>query len=68
MSSVDSEELEDALTFYFGLPVWALRILERASIYSKSPRQVHYSSFIIRITLVLSDFDFDDSSVVFARQ
>ena len=68
MSSVELEELGDALNFYFGLPVWAPRILEGASIYSKSPRQVHSSSFIIRITLVLSDFDFDASSVVFARQ
>ena len=68
MSSVESKELEDALSFYFGLPVWAPRTLEGASIYSTSPCQVHLSSFIIRITLVLSDFDSDASSVVFARR
>jgi hypothetical protein len=66
MSSVESEDLEDALSFYFGLPVWVPRILEGVSIYSKSPRQVHSSSFIIRITLVLSNFDSGASSVVFA--
>ena len=60
--------MEDALSFCFELLVWAPRILEGASIYCKSPRQVHSSSFIIRITLVLSNFDSDASSVVFARQ
>ena len=67
MSSIESEELEDALCFYFGLPVWAPRILEGASIYSKSPHQVHSSSFFIKITLVLLDLNFDASTVVFAR-
>ena len=47
---------------------WTPRILEGASIYSKSPRQVHSSFFITRITLVLRDLDFDASSVVFARR
>lgn len=41
MSLVELEELSDALSFYFWLLVWAPRILERASILSKSPRQVH---------------------------
>ena len=68
MSSDELEELSDALSFCFWLLVWAPRILEGASIYSKSPCQVYSSSFIIRITLVLSDFDFDASSIVFGRQ
>ena len=41
--------------------------MEGASINSKSPCQVHSLSFIIRITLVLLDFDSDASSVVFTR-
>ena len=68
MSSVELEELSDALSFYFELLVWAPRILEGAFIYSKSTRRVHSSPFFIRITLVLSNFDFDASSVVFKRQ
>ena len=67
MRSVELEELSDAFSFYFGLLVWAPRILERASILSKSSIQVHSSFFFIRITPVLSDFDFDASSVIFAR-
>ena len=68
MSLVELGELSDALNIYFGLLVWASRILEGASIYSKSPRQVHSSPFFIRITLVLLDFDYDASSVIFARR
>ena len=41
MSSDELEELNDALGFHFWLSVWAPRILERASIFSKLPRQVH---------------------------
>ena len=68
MSSVELEELSDVLNFYFRLLVWAPRILEGASIYNKSTCLVHSSSFFIRITLVLSDFNSDASSVVFARR
>ena len=68
MSSIESKELEDALSFYFGLPVWAPRILEGVSIYSKSPCKVHSPSFIIMITLVLSNFGSNAPSVVLARR
>ena len=67
MSSVELEEFSDALSFYFELLVWDPRILEGVSIYSKSLCQIDLSSFITRITLVLSDFNSDASSVVFAR-
>lgn len=68
MTSVELEELSDALNFYFGLPVWASRVLEGVSIYNNSLCQVHALSIFIRITPVLSDFNFDASSVVFARR
>ena len=67
MNSVESEDLEDTLSFYFGLLIWAPRISAGVSIYGKSTCQVHSSPFIVRITLVLSDFDFDASSVVFRK-
>lgn len=57
MISVELEELSDVLSFYFWLLVWAPRILEGPSIFSKSPCQVHSLSFLIRITLVLLDFN-----------
>lgn len=65
MNSLELEELSDALIYYFRLPVWAPRSLEGLSIYSESPRQVYSSFFVIRVTMVLSNFDFDASLVVF---
>jgi hypothetical protein len=59
VSSNGLEELCDSFRIYFQLLVWAPRFWEGASIFSKSPNQVHFIIFHHRITPVQLVFGSD---------